>query len=717
MAILSEIRKRPYILIGILALGLLAFVVDPSSLEKYFGRDPNILGQVNGEKITREDLEDQIFTLQQQTGGQEDRNVLEEQAWQTLVQSKLIKQQFEKMGLEMTDDLFWNQIQFDPIFAQNQQLFDEKGNFKVQELKKELETMKNQDPKSYANWIKMRTGIEYRIMARLFLGNTTSGITASTMEANELIKQKNENASIDYVKIDYTQFGAKNKVKVTTADLDNFIKKHPTRFKTEASRNIGLVLFRTNPSDTDMESARAEINQLSNVGIDLGNGVESFQQTKNDSMFVTVNSDVPFNPQYLPITHQPEEVRDFLKTASAGQTFGPYEVEGKYLVVSKLVGKQAQDSVKARHILITFKGNPAAQGQNIQRTEKDAKKLADSINAVVKANPAKFAELATQSNDPGSAQNGGELGWVTSETPLVPEFLRYLMTHPAGATDVVKTDYGYHVINVEERKSGALGYKVANLVKKIKISDKTNSLVYTNANQFIQDVSGKSFNDFKNIAKKKNYDFQNPTHAQRFQGTIPGISTDKDAEVLAWAFDKDTKKGDTNIFTTADGDYIVAYLEGKQEKGLVNGESVRSEIEPLVLNQLLAKKIIETIKAKGAKSLDQVAKDFGTAKSSATINLLNPMIDGGMEPKVAGAAFGVKLKTMSQPIEGNAGVYVVTRNSVEKEKGNDDPKNVVQMLQQQGARNFGQQLLQSLQENAEIKDYRNEAYKKLGMSN
>ena len=48
-----------------------------------------------------------------------------------------------------------------------------------------------------------------------------------------------------------------------------------------------------------------------------------------------------------------------------------------------------------------------------------------------------------------------------------------------------------------------MGYKVANLVKEIKASDKTNSTVYTEANKFIQEVQGKSFNDFSNIAKKR----------------------------------------------------------------------------------------------------------------------------------------------------------------------------------------------------------------------
>ncbi|HDU8365639.1 TPA: hypothetical protein RGO81_003866, partial [Elizabethkingia anophelis] len=49
MAVLSEIRKRPWILIGFLAIALLAFLVNPDSLDKVFGKDPNILGKVNGE--------------------------------------------------------------------------------------------------------------------------------------------------------------------------------------------------------------------------------------------------------------------------------------------------------------------------------------------------------------------------------------------------------------------------------------------------------------------------------------------------------------------------------------------------------------------------------------------------------------------------------------------------------------------------------------------
>ncbi|HIC8808943.1 TPA: peptidylprolyl isomerase [Elizabethkingia anophelis] len=711
MAVLSEIRKRPWILIGFLAIALLAFLVNPDSLDKVFGKDPNILGKVNGEKITREELDDQIFLLQQQSQGQP-REALEEQAWQMLIQSKLIKQQFEKMGLKLTDEMFWNQIQYDPMFAQNPQLVDEKGNFKVQELKKEIEAMKAQNPEQYANWLKMKKGIEYRIMARQFFANVTAGVTANNKEAAEILKERDQLANIDYVKVDYAAFARVNNVKVTTQDLADYIKKHPLMFKADPSRNIGIVLFPAKPSAQDEAATQTEINKLNTQGVDMGAGVESFQNTKNDSMFVTVNSDVPFNSQFLALAQQPEEIRSFLGSAAVGQSFGPYKVQDRYYVVSKLVGKQPSDSVKSRHILIAFKGSPADQAGKEKRTKEQAKKLADSIGVVVKANPAKFTEFLKFSADPGSAAQGGELGWTTPETPFVPEFKAYLAANPKGATGVVETQFGYHIINIEDKKPGAMGYKVANLVKEIKASDKTNSTVYTEANKFIQEVQGKSFNDFSNIAKKKNYTFANPKMAKRFQGQIQGINTDKDADVLAWAFDKKTKAGDTNIFTTSNGDYVVAYLNGKQDAGLADPESVRSEIEPIVKNQLLAKKIIEKIDAQKPSSLDQVAKLFGVAKESGQINILNPALGGGMEPKVAGAAFGAKANQLSKPVEGVAGVYVVVKKSVAENKQVGDAKSIAQALMQQGSQMYGQALLKSLQDKADIKDYRIEIYNK-----
>ncbi len=708
MAILGQIRSRPWLLMGMIALALLAFLVNPESLDKVFGKNPDVLGKVNGEKITREEYNDQLFILQQQAEQQQQpKSGLEEQAWQLLVQSKLVKQQFEKMGFEMTDDLFWNQIQYDQMFAQNQQLFDEKGNFKLQELKKEIETLQSTNPQGYSQWLKTRKTIEYRIMARQVFANVSTGITTGKKEAEELMKERDLLADIDFVKVDYASYLQKNKIKVTTDDLKQYIDKHPIMFKTEPSRNLGIVFFPSQPSPADDAAVLKDITKIFSVGTDESGGKENFMNTTNDSMFVMANSDIPFNNQYVSANQMPQGLKGKIETAAIGQTFGPYKEQNLY-VVSKLIDKKkASDSVTSSHILIAYKG---AERSPATRTKEAAKKIADSLMAGIKANPAKFAEDLKLSDEPNAVDRKGSVGWTTSQSQFAPEYLDFLRKNDVGNIGLTETSFGYHIIKVDDKK---LGYKVAHLVKTIKPSDATEAVVDKNSRRFIQQVQGKSFNDFVNIAKKSNYQYSNAKSAKRFDGQLQGLGTEKDAEILTWAFDKKREKGDSEIFTVdGTGDKIVVYLNGKQEKGLADPESVRDQIETIVMNKKAAKMISDKIGK--PSSLDQIAKTFGTTKQSAQVNLLNPSVAGAMEPKVAGAAFGVKKGAVSNVIEGGTGVYVLVKKNESMNKQPGDAKQFTESVTQRNAGMFGQAWLKSLQDNADIDDYRIEIWSKLG---
>ena len=710
MAILGEIRKRSWLLVGVIALALLAFLVNPDTIDQVFGKNPNILGKVNGDEITRDELNDQLFIMQQQAQQQgQPTKGLEEQAWQILVQSKLIKQQFEKMGLKLTDEIFWSQLQYDPIFAQNQQYFDEKGNFKLQEIKSEIEKAQATNPENYNFWLKNKKAIEYRMMARMLFGNITAGITVRKKEAELMMKFRDEMANIDFVKVDYLEFSKKNNVKVTTQDLADYIKLHPTRFKATASRNLAYAYFPATPSAQDDAATLNEINKLYLKGTDASNGAENFQNTKNDSMFVELNSDVPFIPQYVGLNQVPQGIKDKIATATIGQTFGPYKEQNLY-VVSKLLDKKASDSTQSKHILIAYKG---AERSTASRTKEAAKKIADSLLAVIKADPAKFAEGLKLSDEPNAVERNGSVGWTTPTSPFAPGYLKFLADNPKGTTGLAETSFGYHIINVEDKKSGSMTYKIAHLAKNVKASDKTENQVLTQATRFIQQTEGKSFNQFKNLAEKNKYRFDNPKTVGRFQGTLPGLGTDKDSDIISWAFDKKRNIGDTDIFTVeGTGDRIVAYVVGKQDEGLADPETVRDQIEPIVKNKLLAKKIIEKINTGKYTSLDQAAKAFGTTKANAVVNLFNPSVNGSMEPRVAGAAFGLASNKLSQPVEGMTGVYLVVKKSVTTNKMPGDVKQIIQSMAQQNAQQFTGSFLKSLQDNADIKDYRIDVWDK-----
>jgi len=111
------------------------------------------------------------------------------------------------------------------------------------------------------------------------------------------------------------------------------------------------------------------------------------------------------------------------------------------------------ETVKASHILIAFKGSPAAQKDKPELTEEQAKAKAEDIRKKLVAG-ADFAETAKkESDDTGSGSRGGDLG-AFGHGQMVPEFEAAAFAAKAGEiTPVVRTQFGYHIIKVEEKSA------------------------------------------------------------------------------------------------------------------------------------------------------------------------------------------------------------------------------------------------------------------------
>ena len=107
------------------------------------------------------------------------------------------------------------------------------------------------------------------------------------------------------------------------------------------------------------------------------------------------------------------------------------------------------EQVKASHILIAFKGSPAAQKDKPELTEEQAKAKADDLRKKI-AGGADFGEIAKkESDDTGSGSRGGELGSF-GHGQMVPEFeAAAFSAKPGDVTPVVRTQFGYHIIKVE----------------------------------------------------------------------------------------------------------------------------------------------------------------------------------------------------------------------------------------------------------------------------
>lgn len=129
------------------------------------------------------------------------------------------------------------------------------------------------------------------------------------------------------------------------------------------------------------------------------------------------------------------------------------------------------DLVKAEHILISadenqIKANIQAENSGL-KPDQISKKVSEEVNkakqkaekllAQVKANPSKFSEIASKnSEDPSSAQKGGDLGFF-SKGDMVPEFSKVAFsTNPGQISNIVKSNFGYHIIKVVDRKKGGV---------------------------------------------------------------------------------------------------------------------------------------------------------------------------------------------------------------------------------------------------------------------
>lgn len=715
MAILGQIRKRNGLLIGFVAVALLLFLLGGIDWSRIGKKDPNVLGKVNKEAISRQEYYSQLSLLSSQYQGQYPENLLEGQVWNSLIEQKLIEQKFNASGLILTDKMIWNMAKSSPLFN-NPQFKDKSGNINTKLIQDEFQKMEESQNASpqyreyFQTMMTLKKNFGYQAMGKQYLGTYGSGMLTNNKEIELLAQNQSNIADIEYVKIDYNAYQKSNPVKVTDEDLKAYIEKHKSLFKIDENRTLDFVYFSAKPTPSDENNTLHSLNALLSQSIIEGDTIQAFGSVKNDSLYISeLNTaqiaDKPFISQYRSEKQLPQNIQNWVKNASIGQISNAYKDNG-YYVLSKLIAKKNTDSVTAKNILIGYTGAQQIQPKTA-RNKDQAKKQADELAAKLNANPSDFAKLASQySDDPTASSNNGEMKLTTAQDFPAPykKLQRFLETSPTNKAEVIETPQGYLVLMISQRKPDEIVYKLADLAKEIKPSEETIETARKQSTNFIQSIQGKSSREFIDFAKKSNYKPQQQRGIVRFGSMLNGLHTDKDSDIIAWAFDSKRKLGDTEVFTTGDQSYIVARVSSLFSKGLADPSLVRDEIETEVRNEKLGKIIAEKVNS-GNKSLDNLATEFKTTKSNASISFDNPSVNGEFEPKVGGAAFGLKQGVTSKAIEGKSGVYVIVTKSITKGQVGDK-KQLKTSLMSQYAQQMPSLLLRSLVQESDITDYR-----------
>jgi peptidyl-prolyl cis-trans isomerase D len=316
------------------------------------------------------------------------------------------------------------------------------------------------------------------------------------------------------------------------------------------------------------------------------------------------------------------------------------------------------ERARVRHILIKTPA-PGPDGKVDQKALDAARTKAEGILKQIKGG-ADFAELAKKnSQDPGSADKGGELGWIV-KGQTVPEFEKTAFSqNPGQISGLVQTSYGFHIIQTEEKS--AAGVKplsevrasIENLLK----GQKASELVTQNGTQ-AQEIAQKQGLD--KAAAKFGVPVVQSNPISRAD-TLPGVGPAP--EVMSLIFATDEKSG-PQIARSQQG-YVVFQVTKVTPQSTPALDEIRDKVATDFKNQrgndLLQKKVKELAdRAHVLHDLAKAAKEQGaTVKTSDLVSRSSQVPDIGSMSGPASAAFNLKPGEISGPLNLGSKALVV----------------------------------------------------------
>lgn len=714
MAVLNKIRQRSLFLIIVIALALFAFVLaDLFKSGSAFSSGPqNVVATVNGKDITREDFMQKVEVAQRQAGSSASNTQVINQVFEQEVRQAVMESQFEKLGISIEKDQMRDALK--TALGTSPEFLNEAGVFDENKLNEFIANLKEISPNpsfiagqpvTYPDWVNYEKSIAANALQQNYFNMVRAGLTATLKEGELEHKLEGNKVDIQYVQIPYSSI-EDDKVKVSSSDISDYINKHKKQFEVKESRDIKYVQFNEVASEADENAVKADLQALLKDKVEYNDvskandTVIGFLNTTNNESFVNNNSDIKFDKRFVFKSALPSEVADSIFKLDEGEIYGPYKDNG-YFKISKVVAvKQIPDSAKVRHILIPFIGSQSA-GPEVTQKEAEAKATADSLLAVIKGDRSKFPELVTSfSSDQGSVQNEGRYDWHPYNS-MVPEFNDFEFEGKVGDLGVVKTIFGFHIIEIEGQTDKKKAIQLATLARKIEPSEVTVDKIFRDASNFEIAVEKK---DFETVAKEKNYTVRPVNGVKILDENIPGIGSQR--PIVRWAFEDNAEVGDVKRFNIPNG-YVIAQLVAKHEEGLMSVEDAKATVMPIVRKEKKAALIRSQV---SATTLEALAKAQNTTvKSASAVNMKNPMITGvGREPLVVGAAFGLKEGQTSKLIDGANGVYMIKVTKVTPAVKLDSYQAVANRVEQQKLNVVSSKLYNALKESADIEDNRAE---------
>jgi len=640
MGMMGKMRSlAPAFIITVGALFVLFMIISDSNVLEALGGRTNDVGSVNGRDISyvefQNAIERQREARKQQTGEdipEEQWEQFREQVWDALVTQKLLEQEIEKMDITVTDDEIKDAILGnDPPAFLKQNFIDSLGNFNREMYEQAIFDPQNEQILLQAEeWVR-QTKLNEKLQSLLLASLTVS---------DDEVKRKFKEQSI-YVNAKYALFSTQivpdSLLKISDEDLREYYENNSDEFKVKKQRKLKFVLFRNQPSKAD--------SQL--VYKNLQNVKSSFLRDTSDfSYYADIYSDTPFSVDTLNPSSFSLEAVDSLIKAKKGDVIGPVSSTQGYALYRLIdVLSGGEKFVRASHILVNDEGD-------------DEKNLAEANRIYQELlNGADFEEMAKlHSNDPGSGQRGGDLGWFGKGT-MVKEFEDACFNAKVGEIQSpLKTTFGYHIIEVLNQFSGV--FVVEKIVNAVTQSATTLDANYTAAGDF-------SFlaekNGFQKEAELMDYNIQETPLFDEKSVSIPGIGANK--RLIKFAFENGMNDI-SEVHKTPMG-FVVAQISDIVPAGVQSFEEVETRVRQQVLNEKRfegAKNLAENILARVNGKIDMIPTldPRIQVQSTGRINAMSNIPGVGQDYSFISTALSVDKGQISGPVKGLRGYYIIS---------------------------------------------------------
>lgn len=647
MAVLDKIRTKLGVLITVLiALALLSFIVDPSTIEvmsRTFSSKYDV-GEINGKSVKYEEFQNKVdyyTNLYHMTSGSQavSEQALESiynSAWQDLESEYLIIPTMRDAGVRVGEEECFDLCQgteISPVIAQDPAFCDATGKFdrsRLVEFVQSIPMDQTGNLRTYWNFV------ENNIVRQQYFTKYTSLMTkSSVMNPVELRRNMEENNITSDAEFVVVPFGFQpdSTIQVSDAEIKAYYNENKKNYRQVASRDIEYVVFEVQPSAEDVDDARRSIEKA----------YEGFADATNLKSYLAHNSDRQLQEYYYKAGELEKtypELEAFAFGKNQPKTLAPFQKDQMFIAARVSDRKQMADSAFVKHILL-----PMTETEKADSLLNELKKGADFV--------AMAAEYSADKNP--NVKEAGDLGWMT-QSMMIPGF-EGVLTAKTNQYFKVNSNYGIHLVKVTEQTRKIEKVQLALLTKEVVASEKTFQHYYAQANDLVVKSDGQ-LEKFNEAVSEGSLPVVPARGVKEGAKSISRYQNTR--EVSRWIYEAEL--GEVSPIITVDNQYFfVVALTGVHEEGYAPLSQVSESIKYLLTQEKRAEKVKAEVAEKiaGLTTLEAVAEALNAKVSTRDGVAFAAQGSQAVDPALVGAIAGAKEQTLTAPVAGRIGVYVL----------------------------------------------------------